>query len=343
MKLKNFLDKYDTVIFDLDGVITSESAYWDAAALTAYQQIQSKEFFDDFVDVNYYMSHIKEIRREVFSEDKLIAVLKNKGVNSNWDLTYVTLGIAIMMQTKDFGKCLEYAENFNGDIFEMYNTIAHHIEKKLKINDASRTSEFWERLRMRFQEWVLGEEIFTNFYGYGPSQKNKPGLLKSEQPVVDGEKLKAIFKTLKMSGKRLCTATGRTFEELEPPLKKFEIFDYFAADGFINFNHVTEIHNKFGIQVTKPHPYMFQKALYGNEFPDIDILEENFEKGLIKNTLIVGDAGADILAAKAMGADFCAVLTGIAGNNVRGYFEKLNSEYILESILDFEERGVFDA
>ena len=55
------------------------------------------------------------------------------------------------------------------------------------------------------------------------------------------------------------------------------------------------------------------------------------------STLIVGDAGADILAAKAMGADFCAVLTGVQGERARPYFEKLNAEYILNSVLEFTE------
>ncbi len=32
-----------------------------------------------------------------------------------------------------------------------------------------------------------------------------------------------------------------------------------------------------------------------------------------------------------MGADFCAVLTGVAGEGARGYFEELGAEYILPS------------
>ena len=37
------------IIFDMDGVITSESSYWDAAALTVYQQIQAKELFESHI------------------------------------------------------------------------------------------------------------------------------------------------------------------------------------------------------------------------------------------------------------------------------------------------------
>jgi len=339
MKLQGFLDKYDTVIFDMDGVITSESSYWDAAALTVYQQIHAKVLFEDAVDVEYYMNYVKQIREEVFVGDKIISVLKNKGINSNWDLAYVTLAIAIILDTKDFNKCLEYAKKLSDDIFETYKSIADELGIKLGVEDASRTSEFWKKLMMRFQEWVLGDELFEKIYGYEPSQKGKAGILKSEKPVVDGEKLKEIIKALNDGGKRLCTATGRIWEELETPMRNFGIYEYFSKDGFINFNNVTKVQNEFGVQVTKPHPYMFQKALYGADFPDTDILNENFDKEKIKSALVVGDAGADILGAKAMGADFCAVLTGINGKAARHFFEKLNATYILDSILDFEDRG----
>ncbi|MFR9050158.1 MAG: hypothetical protein ACLVI7_02960 [Hominilimicola sp.] len=46
-----------------------------------------------------------------------------------------------------------------------------------------------------------------------------------------------------------------------------------------------------------------------------------------------------MLAAQAMGADFCAVLTGIQGERARGYFEKLGANYILKSVEDFLVEG----
>ena len=38
-----------------------------------------------------------------------------------------------------------------------------------------------------------------------------------------------------------------------------------------------------------------------------------------------------------MGADFCAVLTGIQGEKGREYFEENGAEYILPSVIDFLE------
>ena len=47
----------------------------------------------------------------------------------------------------------------------------------------------------------------------------------------------------------------------------------------------------------------------------------------------MGDAGSDILASKAMGADFLAVLTGVSGEKGRAYFEETGAEYILPNVL----------
>ena len=44
-----------------------------------------------------------------------------------------------------------------------------------------------------------------------------------------------------------------------------------------------------------------------------------------------------LLAAKAMGADFCAVLTGVAGESGRAYFEEQNAEFILRNVGEMNE------
>ena len=49
MKLAKFLDKYDTVIFDMDGVITSEQNYWNCAALTVWEYLNYKKLMPQSV------------------------------------------------------------------------------------------------------------------------------------------------------------------------------------------------------------------------------------------------------------------------------------------------------
>ena len=44
-QLAPFMKKYDTVLFDMDGVITSEESYWNIAAMTVVEQLHSKHYF----------------------------------------------------------------------------------------------------------------------------------------------------------------------------------------------------------------------------------------------------------------------------------------------------------
>ena len=48
-----------------------------------------------------------------------------------------------------------------------------------------------------------------------------------------------------------------------------------------------------------------------------------------EEVLVVGDSLADLLAARQMGCQFAAVLTGLSGKDARSDFEKHEADYIL--------------
>lgn len=101
-KLKTFTDKYNKIIFDMDGVMTSEQCYWDTAALTVYELLNSRKYFGSrALDLSNVFANVKMIRSLIFSNDEIITVLKNKGVNSNWDLAYVVFCASIINRTKN--------------------------------------------------------------------------------------------------------------------------------------------------------------------------------------------------------------------------------------------------
>lgn len=90
---------------------------------------------------------------------------------------------------------------------------------------------------------------------------------------------------------------------------------------FCNYDNVVEAEKELNNNaLTKPHPYMFLKALYGTDYSNKRIVDGDYDKAKIKTTLVVGDAGADILAAQTMDADFCAVLTVIQGRESKRLF-----------------------
>jgi len=333
-KLADFLYKYDTVIFDMDGVITSEQHYWNCAALTVCQ------LMSDNPDAVYCMDNTAEIRADVFKNDRLISKLKNKGVNSNWDLGYVVYMLYIITDG-DTEAMYEFIESFS-NILDVYDDIALAAAERTggEFEYFKRNSTLWTDMMHIFQEWFLGDELFERVYGRKPSLSGKPGFIHREEPIVSKKKVQALFRLMYENGMDICTGTGRPYREIYEPLCRWGIFDYLKKDGFINYDTVINAENeleKAGMPaaLTKPHPFMFLKALYGENYPNMKIISGDYDKARLKKALVVGDAGADILAAKNGGFDFAAVLTGITGQKARGYFERMDADYIFDSVEDF--------
>ncbi len=334
-ELAKFLNKYDILLFDMDGVVTSEQNYWTSAALTVWEWLYSDKYYgNESLIAKEIEQNAKKIRAEVFCQDRVIDVLKRKGVNSNWDLAYVFFAFAKILDTLDFEKILKHCEELSDNILDEYTRLGEELSEILG-EDGKRNGKIWQGLVSTFQEWFLGDELFEQEYNKKPVLSGKCGYIHLEKPVINGNILKELFSKLSVTGKRLATATGRQGSEIYPPLENFGLLNYFAKDGIVNYTYVMNAEKEFNVNLTKPHPYIFEKAMLGEDYPDNKILCGDYDKSLIAKTLVVGDAGADILSARAMGADFCAVLTGVSGQSGRGYFEKMNAEYIFNSLADF--------
>ena len=335
--MTDFLGKYDTLIFDMDGVVTSESGYWDAAALTVREFLTSKKYFGDSdIDTVSLSENVKAIRNEVFLGDKLISLLKGKGVNSNWDLGYIMILMALILDTDDAQKIYDFADSINEDIIVAYDTLARKAAKKTGalFSEYERNGKLWCEMQDCFQAWYLGDDMFMETYPNAPNTPNKPGLYKQEQPIISLDELKTVLCTLSAT-KRLGIATGRLRREIVPLLEQWGVLDCFDENSLCTYDYVITGEESMDTTLTKPHPYMFLKALYGLDYDDKRIIDGDYDKSEIESTLIIGDAGADILAAHTMHADFCAVLTGVSGQDGRQYFEEQNSKYILNDIRDF--------
>ena len=333
--MNKILNKYDTVIFDMDGVITNEGSYWDAAALTVNEYLKSKRCFgSEDVDPVYCMEHVRELRKHIFCDDKLIMRMKEIGVNNNWDLAYLTTCITLILDTPNPMDVYEYTMKLEGSVLDHYDEITRLAAEKTggDVEYMKRSGKLWNEMRDCFQEWFLGDKAFFDDYGRMPYLMGKKGILGNEDPIIPYDDLHKLLSGPNES-KRVCVATGRPYVEMLAPLKSWDALKYFADDGLCNFDDVVNAQRALNDNtLTKPHPYVFLKALYGSSYPDEKIVNGDYDKEKIKKTLVVGDAGADIIAAQAMGADFCAVLTGAHGQGARAYFEEMNSTYIFDDV-----------
>lgn len=342
MKPAEFLNKYHTIIFDMDGVITSEQNYWNIAALSVHELLNDKLWFGSGTVSADIQRRYKDIRCMLFFGDRFIAAVKEKGVNSNWDLAY--LAFCYLIGGYSPTEMTEHVKKSGMLAFELYAEAAKVASETLNIpiEKAERNSYLWEIVRDRFQEWYLGDELFESMWGAKSSRKGKKGMWQTEDPIVPLDKLGVLLETLAKSGKTLGIATGRNKFELTAPLKLWDCEKYFSPKHTVDYDYVTRgeknlINSGITAQLTKPHPYMFLKALYGTDYDDVKLYNGEYDRTLLSGALIVGDAGSDILAAKEMGADFLAVLTGISGEKGRAYFESVGAEYVLPNVLYMAE------
>ena len=78
---------YDLIVFDLDGVITTEHIYWEAARLTLWELIHVQ-----LGAVRPYVQAVHDAAaRQAILPDAMVYSFKNYAVNSNWDLTFVAV------------------------------------------------------------------------------------------------------------------------------------------------------------------------------------------------------------------------------------------------------------
>ena len=76
-------DKFDKIIFDMDGVITSEYIYWHAAALTVYELLYDYRLYGKSeTDRQWCCDNYERLYGTIFCNGKTIKAVKNLGVNT---------------------------------------------------------------------------------------------------------------------------------------------------------------------------------------------------------------------------------------------------------------------
>lgn len=342
--LKPYMAQYDTVLLDMDGVVTSEEVYWNTAALTVWEMLHSRRYFgtEDICPAKL-TKQLPAIRAAVFSDDALIKIMKTRGVNNNWDLSWLVIGCALIQKTHDYGKIFSMLNEFPSVAEGLYTTLSDGLVRfaGMTESEAAQLQGLWLSVQICFQEWFLGSELMPQYWNHETVQPGKAGLSFSEEPIVDKA---TLVRLLKMIGsvKRLGIGSGRPAVEAKNPLVAWGVWDSFADDAIITYNDVIRAQTALAdtqpdISLAKPHPFMFLRGVFGNRYTDAELLEGRYDAAACAKTLVIGDAACDLFSAKSAGCDFAAVLTGIEGEKARGFFEEQKADYILHNILELLE------
>ena len=370
------MQSINTLIFDLDGVITSETKYWNTSRLTAWELICDRNYlgltnyFDHSPDVE---TRLTDIGDNVIPKS-FIYELKSRAINSNWDLTFFVcclhfVGIFQQLQQKQSTSLSNILQNNNLTLEQQLQAIGELLRSsnyQRQISDNA-IAEFWvetksltgaavlnhvntfitQKLGQHFSffdpKGELWELCYNNFQAWYEGKKGYD--LPDDETVTDLPSIDQTLKVLSDSGRFiLAIATGRPRNEVIEPLTTLGILKYFDDTRIVTYDEVIaaestiKIDNK--IKLGKPHPFILYKAIYPQESVD-NLSSDKFKISNPETIAYIGDAGSDVVAAKKAGVFSIGVLTGFAEGEARQkkgeMLASLGCDVILDSVLDLPE------
>jgi len=265
-------DEIKTLIFDLDGVITSEMKYWNTARLTVWEIIAG----DRYLAIKNYFGHQSDIPNVLVDlgdqviSSQFIYELKSRAINSNWDLTFFVvclylLGILNHYQetTKDFD--LDFLEADHLDLRDKLKQLGNRLqnnEYNLQISQPI-IEQFWQETRSLTGEAVLnyiplflhkklGKDLsffypkgelwqlcYENFQAWYEGKKGYD--LPDDETVLDLKAIASALSVLYNSNRfTLAIATGRPRAEVIQPLTTLGLLSYFDRDRIVTYDEVLE-------------------------------------------------------------------------------------------------------
>jgi phosphoglycolate phosphatase-like HAD superfamily hydrolase/multidrug transporter EmrE-like cation transporter len=329
------MNDLELLVFDLDGVITSEQKYWNTSRLTVWEMFCRESYIGlaEYFGTDLTTPDMVLEQGETLISTAFIAELKNRAVNSNWDLTFFVVSLHIIGIAAQLNSAHLSILNSN-DINEQLRLISCFC--KGKNIDRSITQyiiqDFWkESVDLKgtavqeyvpvFAKKVLGQTLdlfrtnsplwqlcYENFQAWYEGRKGYQ--LPDDETVLPVADIQQILAKLSQSYK-LAVATGRPRNETVPTLTKLGLIEYFEADRIVTYDEVITAEKSLNIRLGKPHPFIVLKAIYP-QVKDAKLIKMANKSH--PGVAYIGDAASDVVAAKAAGCHSIGVLTGFGMN-----------------------------
>jgi phosphoglycolate phosphatase-like HAD superfamily hydrolase len=344
---------------------------WEMLNSRNYLGLQSEKF-----KTNYSEDEIKDIRETVFENDKVLKFLKSRGLNANWDMIYLSFChqlINLLTQVKDsefeqinnwcqapinrevlveIGKVLSnYQVEVDFSLFtvefsrskatkqELLSYLNELAKEKLGVETSIfNKGELWSVCEHVSQEWYVGDEHVLASTGRPSVQPGKKGFLANETTLAPRQEIDELFQFLNASGFTIGIGTGRPELETIQPFQHLDWLRHFDENRIVTADEVLKAEQELPERksLSKPHPFTYIMGLRGKEVSVQDCLTTPLPIDNAETVVVVGDSLADLLAARQLGCQFAAVLTGLSGKDARSDFEKHEADYILDTVLDLK-------
>ncbi|GAC1684270.1 MAG: hypothetical protein NVS9B9_06260 [Ktedonobacteraceae bacterium] len=362
------------IIFDLDGVITSEEAYWDTAGLVIHELLYSSRYWNiENMTTAYHPVAVADASRassRSILPEAVIVGFKSRAINSNWDTCYCgfCLYLIHLLALVPYREALfplrpadddwiaafraqlatigdknihdtQILDVINGPVFYGYSGL--ELIKRfdvyasqvlgIPVEDVfARYSPSWWFCEHLFQEWYLGDELYTRDYGHAPVQAGKRGCIHFEEPLLPVEYIRSTLEKLQQQGYTLGIATGRPGQEALVPLENYGLLSYFDTRHITTHDEIAKAETELAAQgkptsLVKPHPYQFLLAA------DPEYVHSSYSQKL-QSCLIVGDTPSDIQGGHTAGAITIAVLTGAKTPQARTILERSGPDFLIADV-----------
>ncbi len=390
----------ETVIFDMDGVITGEREYWNSADLTVLELHYSRQFLGLKDSAMCTVLHKPGVSVELknFVSEPFAAFLKNNGINTNWDLAYFSAVlylidyIAMIRDSAGVERIFKAPitdETFSslGELLPTRNLSAEHIdnvsaffmnfrekriaargelspdeapERRAEMFEADinawryertgldapvfkRGDDLWQLCTTLFQEWYLGDSMFSMSGTEKLSNMPKDGMIWFEKPIIPVNRIISTLAMLKEAGLTFGVATGRPYDEIMIPLHKWGLLNFFDSRRMGTHREIAEAEAHIAesggtARLAKPHPYIYLRAIFpGRSIDELLAMPLPIDRDLGEKTVIVGDSLSDLMAARVIGCRSAVVMTGVIDLETVRLMKTYEPDFVLEDITNFED------
>ncbi|MFS0775551.1 HAD family hydrolase [Neobacillus sp. 3P2-tot-E-2] len=297
------------------------NANWDMIYLSFGHQLihllsQIKE--NEYNKINSWLQ--EPITREVLLE--IGRVLQTYSVNLDFNL---------------FVSDFEHSTETKQELFNYLNQLAS-VQLGITTEIFSGIGALWSVCEHVCQEWYVGDENVEKSTGRPSVQLGKKGFLANETTLAGQAEIEALFSFLKESGVKIGIGTGRPELETIQPFHHLNWLKHFDINHIVTADDVLKAEKGLSDRrsLSKPDPFTYIMGLKGRETSVGDCLSTSLPIANGEEVLVVGDSLADLLAARKLGCQFAAVLTGLSGKDARSDFEKYEADYIFDNVLDIK-------
>ena len=317
---------------------------------------------------------IAAVRDRVWTGDTLLSWLKAHGINSNWEMVHAFLITASWLMARQFreetGHLPPLSLKNRDEVRALGSLLADravpgaedillfwesHVESQVEgaalfvcLRQAAEVeagreltfmnldSPFFRMHQLAFQQWYLGDEVFPEIMHEKVYGAPKEGFLQKENPLGDAGDIRNMLKQLKAAGFSLGVATGRGAKEVEIPFRFFGWYEDFDPVYIATASDAEEVSAQYGnIPLGKPSPFLYLCAAYGRRTENYGAYIKDGRIHASDEVYVIGDSYSDVLGARAAGARFIGVLTGLTGKAAAAMFEKekaIYSENVLTAV-----------